>query len=145
MTTVKWYTWQPTNHRKFSVLAIQAERLKEVLGCHNSKPLPISIWRQIWGWNTSYFIHSSFTFQVVKTMVFRVAARAHQGVYIQRRSMVLDKISMVWDIIELTSYSLDRNVDMTKSDYHDNSNLGVTKKKDFHKVNEIYLSQKMDQ
>ena len=46
---------------------------------------------------------------------------------LQWLSMVWDKIPMIWDIIDLANYSLDLQVDMTKFDYHENSNANDTK------------------
>ena len=47
---------------------------------------------------------------------------------VQWLSMVWDKIPMIWDIIDLANYSLDWYDDLTKSDYHGNSNVADTKK-----------------
>ena len=47
---------------------------------------------------------------------------------VQWLSMVWDKIPMIWDIIDLANYSLDWCDDLTKSDYHGNSNVADTKK-----------------
>ena len=41
--------------------------------------------------------------------------------------MVWDKIPMIWDIIDLANYSLDWYDDLTKSDYHGNSNVADKK------------------
>ena len=48
--------------------------------------------------------------------------------YVQWLSKVWDKIPMIWDIIDLANYSLDWYDDLTKSDYHGNSNVADTKK-----------------
>ena len=57
-----------------------------------------------------------------------MAKKASQVQEVQWLSMVWDKIPMIWDIIDLANYSLDLHVDLTKFDYHENSNAGDTKK-----------------
>ena len=47
---------------------------------------------------------------------------------VQWLSMVWDKIPMIWDIIDLANYSLDLYDDLTKSDFHGNSNAADAKK-----------------
>ena len=57
-----------------------------------------------------------------------IYAQKSQEKQLQWLSMVWDKIPMIWDIIDLANYSLDWYDDLTKSDYHGNSNVADTKK-----------------
>ena len=47
---------------------------------------------------------------------------------VQWLSMVWDKIPMIGDVIDLANNSSDLHFDLTKFDYHENSNAGDTKK-----------------
>ena len=51
-----------------------------------------------------------------------------ENLRVQWLSMVWDKIPMIWDIIDLTNYSLDWYDGLTKSDYQRNSNVADAKK-----------------
>ena len=49
------------------------------------------------------------------------------GRKVQWLSMVWDKIPIIWDIIDLSNYSLDWHADLARFDHHENSNVGDTK------------------
>ena len=46
---------------------------------------------------------------------------------VQWLSMVWDKIPTIWDMTDLANYSLDLHFDLTKFDYHENSNVADKK------------------
>ena len=81
------------------------------------------------------FRDEALPIEAFKDVVWRASSlRLTDGVFpnasieVQWCSMVWDKISMIWDIIDLTNHSLDWYDDLTKSDYHGNSNVADTKK-----------------
>ena len=71
-------------------------------------------------------------FNLQKSLIYQnfqheKSGRMHAVKRVQWCPMVRDRIPMIWDITDLSNYSLDWHADLTWFDYYENSNVDDTK------------------